>query len=400
MRELLERCFAKDPRARLRDIGEARVLLANPGAARNAPGSLSPDGRWLAYSSNETGDVEVYLRPFPGPGALVRVSTSGGSRPFWSRDGRELFFTKERKTFSVRIASSAPLEVGPPALLFESTARTLTHAQRLGIVMRMLDRHDALQLLDYDRWANTRIGERLRALATPLPAAERLFAHIVGASELWWERVRGGDTAKLPVWPEGRPIAEALARFATVADAWRAHVERADAKELARRVEFTNSAGQACADRLDDILRHLANHGTHHRGQIASQLRAAGHAPETLDFIVWRRSLATVPAPVAPKWKHFVIESTYLAGLEQIDAKLAAHRAHLETGFRAGMLLASGPQEPRTGGMILARARERREIEEFLARDPFALAGISRYRVIEFEPVKQAPLFAGWAGQE
>lgn len=260
----------------------------------------------------------------------------------------------------------------------------------------MFDRHEALQLFDYDRWANTKIGEQLGALATPLAPAEKLFAHVVGASELWLERVRGGEYAKLAVWPEGRSLAEARQRFTAVADAWRAHVERADAFEFARRVEFKNSTGEPCADRVDDILRHLVNHGTHHRAQIASQLRAAGAKPAALDFIVWRRTHAPAAAPAA-KWKHFVIESTYLAELGKIDEKLAAHRAHLETGFRSGMLLASGPQEPRTGGMILARARERREVEEFLARDPFALAGISRYRVVEFDPVKQAPQFAGWA---
>lgn len=249
----------------------------------------------------------------------------------------------------------------------------------------MFDRHDALELLAYDRWANLRIAEALPGLAQ----AEKLFAHIVGASELWFERVAGGDYKKLPVWPEAWPLAESRKRFEAVAERWRAHVERADANELARRVEFTNSAGQACADRLDDILRHLVNHGSHHRGQIASQLRAAGRTPETLDFIVWRRKRVA--------WKHFVIESTYLADLAQIDAKLAEHRAHLETGFRSGILLASGPQQPRTGGVILARAKDKAEIEEFLARDPFARAGLAKYRVVEFEPVKQSALFSAWA---
>lgn len=261
----------------------------------------------------------------------------------------------------------------------------------------MFDHNDALELLAYDRWANGKIGARLAALATPLPRAELLFAHIVGASEVWFERVKGGEYKRLAVWPEVRPLAELLPRCAAVADGWRAHLERADARELARRVEFTNSAGQKCADRLDDILRHVVNHGSHHRGQIAQVLRAAVQVPETLDFIVWRRAQAAESERAAPAWKHFVIESTYLAGLEQIDAQLAAHRAHLETGFQSGMLLASGPQVPRTGGMILARATDKAEVEAFLARDPFALAGISKYRVVEFEPVKQAALFSGWA---
>ncbi len=257
----------------------------------------------------------------------------------------------------------------------------------------MFDRHDALQLFEYDRWANTRIAEALGGLAP----AERIFAHLVGASELWYARVAGGAYKQLAVWPEGVTLDEVRARFEVVAQRWRAHLERADAQEFARRVEFSNSAGQPCADRLEDIVRHVVNHGAHHRGQIASLLRAAGRTPETLDFVVWRRQQSGTGAREPAAWKHFVIESAYLAGLEQIDEKLAAHRAHLETGFRSGMLLASGPQVPRTGGMILARARDRSEVEAFLARDPFALAGISKYRVVEFEPVKQAPLFAGWA---
>jgi uncharacterized damage-inducible protein DinB/uncharacterized protein YciI len=250
----------------------------------------------------------------------------------------------------------------------------------------MLDRNDALELFEYDRWANMRIGEAIAGLAE----AERIFAHIVGAMELWYERVVGGEYRKLAVWPEVRP------RLDGVCERWRAHLERADARELARVVEFTNSAGQACSDRLDDILRHVINHGSHHRGQIASLLRAAGRTPETLDFIVWRRK-HPARAAASSAWKHFVIESTYLAGLDKIDAQLVAHRAHLEQGFQSGMLLASGPQLPRTGGMILARAKARSEVEAFLARDPFALAGISSYRVVEFEPVKQAALFSAWA---
>ena len=53
---------------------------------------FSPDGRWIAYHSDESGRFEAYVRPFPGPGDKWQVSTGGGTRPVWSRDGREIFF--------------------------------------------------------------------------------------------------------------------------------------------------------------------------------------------------------------------------------------------------------------------------------------------------------------------
>ena len=55
---------------------------------------FSPDGRWLAYTSNATGRLEVYVRPFPGPGEPVTVSTNGGSSPAWNPRGRELFYVE------------------------------------------------------------------------------------------------------------------------------------------------------------------------------------------------------------------------------------------------------------------------------------------------------------------
>lgn len=263
----------------------------------------------------------------------------------------------------------------------------------------MLDSHDALQLIDFDLWANARTASALAGCAPALAPAERLFGHLVGAHELWFERVRG-EKAELGVWPEGHTLAELLVSLHEIAGRWRAYLEQADANELVRVVRFQNLRGEPCADPVDAIVRHLAHHGTHHRAQIATLLREAGHKPENLDYISWWRHKRHRAELVPVAWKHFVIESSYLADLGQIDEKLAAHRAHLESGYQSGMLLASGPQVPRTGGMILARARERSEIEEFLAVDPFARAGLAKYRVIEFQPVKQAPSFSGWATRE
>jgi len=68
----------------------SRMLL--PAAFGESQVTLSPDGRWLAYQSDEADRMEVYVRPFPGPGGRVSVSLLGGTEPAWSRDGRELYY--------------------------------------------------------------------------------------------------------------------------------------------------------------------------------------------------------------------------------------------------------------------------------------------------------------------
>ncbi len=87
----------------------------------------------------------------------------------------------------------------------------------------------------------------------------------------------------------------------------------------------------------------------------------------------------------------FVIELTYTAPLERIDAALADHVAWLERGYAEGLLLASGRKEPRDGGILLAVAPDRAAVEALVARDPFATAGLAEYRVTEFRPTKTAP---------
>ena len=69
-------------------------------------GQFSPDGRWVAYQSNETGQYEIYVRPFAGQGQPVPVSTAGGVYPRWSRDGKELLLHCPRREDDGRSDSS------------------------------------------------------------------------------------------------------------------------------------------------------------------------------------------------------------------------------------------------------------------------------------------------------
>ena len=80
---------------------------------------LSPDGRWLAYMSDESGQYEIYVQPFPGPGGRSQISTEGGTEPVWNRNGRELFYRHGDKMTAVDITTQPTLTIGKPHVLFE-----------------------------------------------------------------------------------------------------------------------------------------------------------------------------------------------------------------------------------------------------------------------------------------
>jgi serine/threonine-protein kinase len=88
-------------------LGKAELFLKtslDPPITGRTTATFSPDGRWLAYSSLESGQIELYVRPFPGPGGKVPISTTGGTHPVWSRNGRELFY-KDRYTGKLMVVS-------------------------------------------------------------------------------------------------------------------------------------------------------------------------------------------------------------------------------------------------------------------------------------------------------
>ncbi len=87
--------------------------------AANEDGAIfSPDGRWLAYQSNETGRYEVFVRPFPGPGGKSQISTDGGTEPLWARNGRELFYRNGDKMMAASVQTKPMFAAAKPNLLF------------------------------------------------------------------------------------------------------------------------------------------------------------------------------------------------------------------------------------------------------------------------------------------
>ena len=92
--------------------------------------SLSPDGRVVAYTSNESGQQEVYLRTFPSGGGKRSVSPSGGTQPRWRADGKELFYVQGRHLMAVSVAATPSSKLGAPEALFSSEGLPWTQGQR------------------------------------------------------------------------------------------------------------------------------------------------------------------------------------------------------------------------------------------------------------------------------
>jgi eukaryotic-like serine/threonine-protein kinase len=80
---------------------------------------FSPDGRWLAYISDESGRYEIYVQSYPGPGGKWQISTEGGTEPAWNGNGRELFYRNGDEMMAVDIATQPGFAAGTPRMLFE-----------------------------------------------------------------------------------------------------------------------------------------------------------------------------------------------------------------------------------------------------------------------------------------
>jgi serine/threonine-protein kinase len=94
------------------------ALLESSKFLQGSP-KYSPDGRWLAYGSNESGRPEVFITQYPGPGAKIQVSTEGGFDPVWRRDSREVYYRSGDKMMVVSVTTTPKLALSAPRVLWE-----------------------------------------------------------------------------------------------------------------------------------------------------------------------------------------------------------------------------------------------------------------------------------------
>ena len=96
---------------------------------------ISPDGRWLAYASEESGQYEVYVASFPDGARKSPVSSGGGSQPVWANSGRELFYLSGDKLMVVDVNTGATFRAGKPALLFQMRSAVQTSGSSYDVTL-------------------------------------------------------------------------------------------------------------------------------------------------------------------------------------------------------------------------------------------------------------------------
>lgn len=162
-------------------------------------------------------------------------------------------------------------------------------------------KHEMEDLFAYDRWANRRVLDACAALPdeavrrdmdSSFPSVLATLEHVLSSEWIWLERWNGRS-------PLAAPDAWDLSTLVRIREEW-ARVENAQAAflrsltddGLSDPVEYRNTRGQQFTAPLGQLMRHMVNHSTYHRGQIATMLRQLGHAPPATDLVLYHRTAA------------------------------------------------------------------------------------------------------------
>ena len=145
------------------------------------------------------------------------------------------------------------------------------------------------RLYSYNTWANELLYPYLEEGAYQHKKIDELFSHITVAQILWHHRITGQEKAKWGLF-DTIPTHLLLELNEKSNQAWKALVKDTSKPRFKAALSYVDTRGEAHETALKDIMTHVANHGTHHRGQIVGWLRAEGIAPPALDFLYFTRA--------------------------------------------------------------------------------------------------------------
>lgn len=156
-------------------------------------------------------------------------------------------------------------------------------------------------LYAYNEWANARVVEviaglpadRLTApIESSFPSILGTLAHIVAAEWVWLRRWLGENPTAFPDWLSAPSLPALRAKLAEVESERDAFVGSLSDEDLDRQLDYKTLAGAPFSNRLADLLVHVVNHSSYHRGQLTTMLRQAGATPVATDFVLFKRDAA------------------------------------------------------------------------------------------------------------
>ena len=146
-----------------------------------------------------------------------------------------------------------------------------------------------LKLYRYNAWANRRVIGCIEQQAVSNPKILSIFGHLVSAQFIWLNRFKGLPKSTFLLWGD-YSVVELKQMVEDAASAWIAFIEETESFE--RVLKYNNYVGDYYENKLEEIMVHLVNHGSYHRGQVALLLRQNGYEPINTDLITYERVIS------------------------------------------------------------------------------------------------------------
>ncbi|HEY3204959.1 MAG TPA: DinB family protein [Thermoanaerobaculia bacterium] len=155
---------------------------------------------------------------------------------------------------------------------------------------------DISRLFAYNRWGNAQTlesvsgltpDEYIRPIGGSFGSVQGTLAHLYGADWVWLERWHGRSPRALPPSQEVPTLDALKQKWAEVEKGRTAHLERLTAERMAESLTYVNFKGETWTYPMAEVLVHVANHGTYHRGQVATLLRQLGKVPIATDYLLF-----------------------------------------------------------------------------------------------------------------
>ncbi|MBI2406673.1 MAG: DinB family protein [Gemmatimonadetes bacterium] len=153
-------------------------------------------------------------------------------------------------------------------------------------------------LLAYNHWANALTfdaadalteAQRREPIVSSFPSVAATLAHMAGAEWVWLRRWKGESPSAVPEWVREADIATVRAQLAEIERERDEYLASLSADDVEREVEYRTLSGAAGRTKLSDLIRHVVNHASYHRGQVTTMLRQLGATPPGTDYVLYLR---------------------------------------------------------------------------------------------------------------